>query len=270
MRTVDRGLVARPAPLDPIQTAADVTAYRACTSTSGVKQRIYGHQDVVYALHNIFFRKCSFCEADATHSGEVEHFIPHSPDRAELAYDWMNLHWACRACNQRKRREKYKEFRTGTRIVERTLLIDSTAPHGGFVKEMLTFDDDLNAQPTSAYLSDLIVQLTSEFLNDSLPWKGRSVTYKALQNFVIEAGCIDEWRALIELEQIDPNVRPDPARAKRALDSADRLYLLYLDERKPFSASMRCLLVNELRLPFEGIARLGRHHRASVRLPALY
>jgi hypothetical protein len=70
MRTVDRGLVPRPAPLDPTQTAADVTAYRACTSTSGVKQRIYGHSDVVHALHGIFFRKCSFCEADATTSGK--------------------------------------------------------------------------------------------------------------------------------------------------------------------------------------------------------
>jgi uncharacterized protein (TIGR02646 family) len=268
-------LVPRPAPLDPTQTAADVTAYRACQSPSGVKKKRFGHPNVVGALQTLFFSKCSFCEADATTRGEVEHFIPHHPARAELAYEWANLHWACKDCNQRKRRDRYKEFRpspptAGARVVERTLLIDSTAPHGGSVEVMLTFDDGLNAHPTPAFQGDQVVQLTAEFLNESQPWKERSVRYKALQNFVIEAGCIDEWRALVATEPLDPTTRPDPARARLATERADQLYQRFLDDRKPFSASLRCLVASELRLPVAGIRRLGRHYRTTSQLPTLY
>ncbi|MCI0700130.1 MAG: hypothetical protein L0241_03475, partial [Planctomycetia bacterium] len=158
----------------------------------------------------------------------------------------------------------------GTRIVERTLLIDSSAPHGGTAEVMLTFDDNLNAQPTPAFQADRVVQLTAEFLNESQPKMDRLTTYKALMLFVMESGCLEEWRTLIAIDPLNPDERPDPVRAKYGLDRADRLYQLYLDERKPFSASLRCLVANELRLPVEGIMRWGRLHRTISQLPRLY
>lgn len=270
MRTVDRSREPRPGVLDPTQTAPHVSAYAACSSASSVKNHIYGHKDVVAALQRLFLRKCSLCEADASKDGVIEHFIPHSPARANLAYEWTNLHWSCGACNQRKKREEFKEFRPGSKIVEHTLLIDSTAPHGGRVEEMIWFDQKLRAQPTIAFKQDKVVLLTAEFLNASMPETERLRMSNEMQGFISEAGCLPEWRALLLLSPVDPATRPDPALARRALEMADRLYLLFLHETNPFSTSMRCSLAVRHGLEVSNVIELGRRHRTLQGLPLRY
>jgi uncharacterized protein (TIGR02646 family) len=270
VRTIDRSKEPRPGVLDPSQTATHVTAYAACTTTSGVKKHVYGHKDVVAALHRLFLRKCSLCESDASKDGVVEHFIPHCPASADLAYDWNNLHWTCGACNQRKKRGEYKEFQPGTTVVQRTLLIDATAPHGGRVEGMLWFDQKLRAQPTAAFQADRVVQLTTEFLNTSLPENERLRMGHEMLGFIAESECLSEWRAIIPLVPVDPATRPDPTRASRALEVADKLYLLFLHEKNPFSTSMRWALTNRLGLHASDIAELGRRHRTLRALPTAY
>src|SRR5215469_11092336 len=103
MRTVDRATVPRPSSLDPAKTAPYVEEYRKCVGPSGVKKHVFNNSDVQQSLQRLYLKKCSLCEAMAEKDGVVEHFVPHHPQQADLAYLWENLHWTCGECNQRKR-----------------------------------------------------------------------------------------------------------------------------------------------------------------------
>ncbi|MDQ6961763.1 MAG: HNH endonuclease [Mariprofundaceae bacterium] len=57
--------------------------------------------DVLDRLQQDFFTKCYICEEKYITAAEVEHLRPHQGDRA-LKYDWENLFWSCRHCNNTK------------------------------------------------------------------------------------------------------------------------------------------------------------------------
>jgi hypothetical protein len=88
--------------------------------------------------------------------------------------------------------------------------------------------------------------------------------------FIAESECLSEWRAIILLQPMDPTSRPDPIRANRALEMADKLYFLFLHEKNPFSTSLRCVLANRFSLKASDIAELGRRYRTLRGLASIY
>ena len=84
-------------------------------TTFKVNRAIYGHASVKQQLINEQHGKCCFCEADfrANDYGDIEHFRPKAgftitrasklirPGYYWLAYEWTNLFFSCKICNQR-------------------------------------------------------------------------------------------------------------------------------------------------------------------------
>lgn len=73
---------------------------------------VYGHEDLRAALHELFHRKCAYCEvAIPNRTGwNVDHYRPKGriaerpddhPGYYWLAYRWTNLYPACEDCNKR-------------------------------------------------------------------------------------------------------------------------------------------------------------------------
>lgn len=79
-----------------------------------IKPEVYGHQDVKKALTTIQNDICCFCECNYRVGGigEVEHYRPkhgymqddsdlfHRPGYFWLGYEWTNLMYSCRNCNE--------------------------------------------------------------------------------------------------------------------------------------------------------------------------
>lgn len=79
-----------------------------------IKPEIYGSQEVKEALDNIQKGMCCYCECyyEVSGKGEVEHFRPkmgymqdkndlfHRPGYFWLGYDWNNLMYSCKNCNE--------------------------------------------------------------------------------------------------------------------------------------------------------------------------
>lgn len=267
MRTVDRSSLPTPSAL------ADTTAlarHAADYQASGKKPRdgVYRHESVVLALKSLFLNKCSLCECDAEHDGEVEHFIPHCPTRAELAYQWSNLHWTCGGCNARKRRDEYKEKDPRTGVVQRTKLIDPSNPHGGRAEVMLHFNSRQRAEPTPHFAGDEVVRLTANFLNsDPAPTERRRV-YTDMSDAIAIWGSLPKWKSLAASgDQAD---WPDDAAAATACEHADRLVINFLMDAIPYCTSLRSALAERLGISFDQVARLGRWHRQRAGLNIIY
>lgn len=65
--------------------------------------RQYRHPEIVDALRACSHGKCFYCElAVPSREGEVDHYVEIAVDRA-LAFQWTNLYWACRGCNDKVR-----------------------------------------------------------------------------------------------------------------------------------------------------------------------
>jgi uncharacterized protein (TIGR02646 family) len=232
---------------------------------------LYQSQDVQNALRLLYFQKCYLCERDAQYEGLVEHFLPHHRDRPERAFDWKNLHWCCSKCNARKRANKYKTFVPGTKIVATTLLLDPSDPPIP-LEQVLTYDSDLRATPTQLFQQDSLAISTAEFLNDAIPQIERDACYRKLADLIIQGGCMSQWKTLIAAPVLDLQHFPAEERAAylNAMDCADRLYLNFLGDNKPFCSSMRCIVENRLRLPVVRIRDIGRAFRGLNSLPDLY
>ncbi len=79
-----------------------------------IKPEVYGSQEVKDALNNIQKGMCCFCECyyEVGGRGEVEHFRPkmgyqqdkddlfHRPGYFWLGYEWTNLMYSCKKCNE--------------------------------------------------------------------------------------------------------------------------------------------------------------------------
>jgi uncharacterized protein (TIGR02646 family) len=95
--------------------AASPASYTSGAATFTFNSDIYGHEEVKSALRQAQHDKCAFCESLITHIsyGDVEHFRPKAAFRQRpggplvrpgyywLAYEWTNLFFCCRLCNQR-------------------------------------------------------------------------------------------------------------------------------------------------------------------------
>ena len=57
--------------------------------------------EVNEALAETFHKKCYICENREVGSWEIEHLQPHLGNK-DLKFDWNNLFWACRHCNNTK------------------------------------------------------------------------------------------------------------------------------------------------------------------------
>ena len=57
--------------------------------------------EVIVALHEIFYDKCYICESVGDKSMDVEHRIP-CKDDDDLRYDWNNIFLSCSYCNNIK------------------------------------------------------------------------------------------------------------------------------------------------------------------------
>jgi 5-methylcytosine-specific restriction endonuclease McrA len=60
-----------------------------------------GGEEVIRMLKSDFRNKCYLCEQKEITSLEVEHLKPHKGDKT-LLYDWNNLFFSCRHCNNTK------------------------------------------------------------------------------------------------------------------------------------------------------------------------
>jgi len=91
---------------------------------------IYRNSEVKEVLTFIQYSKCGFCESKITHIdyGDVEHFRPkagwvqnkerlNKPGYYWLAYDWQNLIFSCKKCNQRHKRNLFPLFPKSTRAL---------------------------------------------------------------------------------------------------------------------------------------------------------
>lgn len=61
----------------------------------------YNTPEVNEALAETFHKKCYICENRNVTSWEIEHLQPHHGNK-DLKFDWNNLFWACRHCNNTK------------------------------------------------------------------------------------------------------------------------------------------------------------------------
>lgn len=89
-------------------------AYEAGIRSFEFQQSIYGHSTVKTLLRDLQHGKCCFCELSRPYSREcdVEHFRPKAGYKANensplvqpgyywLVYDFSNLFYACKTCNQ--------------------------------------------------------------------------------------------------------------------------------------------------------------------------
>ena len=85
--------------------------YNQGKKTFTFDSRIYGHPSVKETLIETHHGKCCYCEMKLR-DGDIEHFRPKgqvAEDNAHpgyywLAYEWSNLLFACKTCNQRFKR----------------------------------------------------------------------------------------------------------------------------------------------------------------------
>ena len=123
-------------------------AYRSGEKTFPFDSRIYAHETVKAALVAMQRGKCAYCERIIGLGGDVEHFRPkgnvcqaaggaaQTPGYYWLAYEWSNLLYACKDCNQTHKgvlfplRDPAKRARSHTDAAnlsqEEPLLLDPT------------------------------------------------------------------------------------------------------------------------------------------------
>ena len=69
----------------------------------------YNLADVTEQLRKDFHNKCYICEIKPVTDPEVEHRLPHKNNTIPgRKFDWENLFWACRHCNDAKNKAKYE------------------------------------------------------------------------------------------------------------------------------------------------------------------
>lgn len=68
----------------------------------------YSKPDVIKQLRQDFYDKCYICELKNLQDPQVEHLLPHKNGKfPERKFDWNNLFWSCRHCNEIKNQQKY-------------------------------------------------------------------------------------------------------------------------------------------------------------------
>ena len=113
-------------PLSQQETKDAIAAFKGKKAGDKVKFefKAYGHPSLRFALNNIFFFKCAYCESyfGATQPVAIEHYRPKGEVVEEkkklrgyywLAATWENLYPSCTDCNSRRTHR----FPDGTEVV---------------------------------------------------------------------------------------------------------------------------------------------------------
>lgn len=116
--------------------AKEEAAYCNGEKTFPFDHRIYAHETVKSALIEMQHGKCCYCERQIGQAGDVEHFRPKgsvcqnidseelAPGYYWLAYDWDNLLYACKECNQLHKGTQFPLADPATRVRTHTNAAD--------------------------------------------------------------------------------------------------------------------------------------------------
>ena len=167
MRSVSRGNIAIPTKLAVLNTnvtalAVEIDLIR--NNNKKAKGNIYGDQTVKNGLISLYKNICFLCQVDVSTGYDIEHFLPWSKFHPERAYDWNNLHQSCKPCNNRKKKNIYKDLDpSDPKKVNDIKLLNPTIDS---VETLITFDPD-SCEAKSNTVSDNKADLTAIFLNEA-------------------------------------------------------------------------------------------------------
>jgi uncharacterized protein (TIGR02646 family) len=111
-------------------------AYRSGEKKFSFDSTIYAHFSVKELLIRDHYGKCCYCERLVGQEGDVEHFRPKSaiqnkpgdspqrPGYYWLVYDWQNLYFSCKPCNQLYKRTFFPLQSSATRATNHTINVE--------------------------------------------------------------------------------------------------------------------------------------------------
>jgi uncharacterized protein (TIGR02646 family) len=111
-------------------------AYQSGKKQFNFDRNIYAHASVKAALIRDQHGKCCYCERLIVKEGDVEHFRPKSavknktgdsiqkPGYYWLVYDWQNLYFSCKTCNQTYKRDLFPLQTSTTRATNHKINIE--------------------------------------------------------------------------------------------------------------------------------------------------
>ncbi len=190
---------------------------------------------VIPTLKSIFHNKCYICEMGDLQDPEVEHRIPHGGCNKDLEFDWDNLFWACRNCNDIKNQRNYYEGIIDCCHVDPELLLNQEVKEG---RVNVTVIGPAN---------DIVVNNTAMLLNEVFN-KDNTDMRKARQQ--------ERYRLLLKemnclystLEKYDNSIEPAKAFYYKILEGL-------LDRKSAFSAFKRQYIRNN-RIRYPGLQQL--------------
>jgi uncharacterized protein (TIGR02646 family) len=134
--------------VETLRTNLERAFKRGQIKSAKFKGEIWRHDEVRLALYKYQNRKCCYCERprDPTREPDIEHFRPKAavlgskkhPGYWWLAYEWTNLFFACRTCNQEHKKTNFPLRRGGKR---------ATAPKSDLSKERPILPDLVSEDP---------------------------------------------------------------------------------------------------------------------------
>lgn len=134
--------------VETLRTSLERTFKRGQIKSAKFNSAIWRDDDVRLALYKYQNRKCCYCERprDAKREPDIEHFRPKAgilgskkhPGYWWLAYEWTNLFFACRTCNQKHKMTQFPLRRRGKR---------ATNPKSDLSKERPILPDLVSEDP---------------------------------------------------------------------------------------------------------------------------
>lgn len=223
--------------------------------------RYYRSKNVVEALQKMYLNKCFLCEKKITpKDADVDHFIAYHRTTPNLAYDWTNLQWCCKPCNQRKKDLAYRTQNSAGADIG-TKLIDPSNPTPAPVHALIKFDDDANIAPFNGpHSANPVVVHTIKFLNEPDVVAERRPQLMALNKFIGTTGCIPRWEELIHLNEfshsfwLSTTATPE---LKRGLRQAHDCWTAFLDATRPYSTCLRHFIFETYNIDHQTIRKFG-------------
>ena len=122
----------------------------------------YRCEGVVPALRHDFNNKCYICELGDLQDPEIEHLIPHKGCNKDLEFDWDNLFWACRNCNDIKNQRKYAEGIIDCCHIDPELLLRQEVASGKVNVTVLGKTTDVVIKNTAMLLNEVFNKNNTE------------------------------------------------------------------------------------------------------------
>jgi uncharacterized protein (TIGR02646 family) len=197
VRQVDRKTVPVPQKLTEIyanQVKFD-EAKQAISNGTDIRKGLYRHASVELAIESLYKNICFLCQKGVRGNYDVEHLLPWSKYYADRAYNWNNLHQSCKECNQRKKRQDYKELDPQNKSkVTDILLLDPTTDE---VEKLITFDPfSSEASVTKLGIGFPKANTTAHFLNSNAYILAREEHWKAISKILLDEEWLDAYIVL--------------------------------------------------------------------------